>query len=109
MQNNASNVAPTVTPEEALRRQEAGATILDVRELDEWQEGHVPGATHIPLGSLPARVGELDLSAEIIAVCHSGVRSDAAVRALRRAGFSKSWNLAGGMVAWERRKLPITR
>jgi rhodanese-related sulfurtransferase len=109
MQNSASSAAPTVTPEEALRRQQAGAVILDVREPDEWQSGHVPGAKHVPLGSLRARIGELDPNAEIIAVCHSGVRSDAAVRALRQSGFANSWNLAGGMMAWERRKLPITR
>jgi rhodanese-related sulfurtransferase len=109
MQNSANNAAPTISPEEALRRQEAGAVIVDVREPDEWQAGHVPGAKHIPLGSLGARMGELDPNAEIIAVCHSGVRSDAAVKALRRAGFGNAWNLAGGMVAWERKKLPIVR
>jgi rhodanese-related sulfurtransferase len=109
MQQSANNKAPTVTPEEALRRKEAGAVILDVREPDEWQAGHVPGAKHIPLGSLTARAGELDPSAEIIAVCHSGVRSNAAVLALRRAGFGNSWNLAGGMLAWERQKMPIER
>jgi rhodanese-related sulfurtransferase len=98
-----------VTPEEAARRQEAGALILDVREPDEWQEGHIAGAKHVPLGSLQPRVGELDPNGEIIAVCHSGVRSNAAVLALRRAGFGNSWNLAGGMLAWERRKLPIER
>jgi rhodanese-related sulfurtransferase len=54
-------------------------------------------------------MSELDPSAEIIAVCHSGVRSDAAVKALRRAGFGNAWNLAGGMVAWEQKKLPVTR
>jgi rhodanese-related sulfurtransferase len=109
MQPSASNATPTVTPEEALHRQEAGAVIVDVREPDEWQSGHVPGAKHIPLGSLGARVNELDPSAEIIAVCHSGVRSEAAVKALRRAGFANAWNLAGGMVAWERKQLPVTR
>lgn len=109
MQPSASNATPTMTPEEALRRQEAGAVIVDVREPDEWQAGHVPGARHIPLRSLPTRVGELDPNGEIIAVCHSGVRSEAAVKALKQAGFSNVWNLGGGMVAWERKRLPITR
>ena len=109
MQQSAGNRAPTVTPGEALRRQQEGAMILDVREPEEWRMGHVPGARHIPLGSLPARAGELKRDAEIIAVCRSGARSDAAVVALQRAGFTNAWNLAGGMIAWQRDKLPVER
>jgi rhodanese-related sulfurtransferase len=100
---------PSVTPEDALARQQAGALIVDVREPHEWHDGHIPDAVLIPLGRLGARLGELDPSQEIIAVCHTGVRSQSAVQALRRVGFSNVWNLVGGMVAWERKQLPVTR
>ena len=98
-----------VTPKEAKARQEAGAIILDVRELDEWTGGHIAGAIHIPLGSIGSRLAELDPARETIAVCHSGVRSTTAARALLRSGFTQVKNLAGGMVAWAHDGLPVAK
>ena len=97
-----------ISAEEAQTRQQAGALMLDVREPDEWQEGHIPGARHVPLGELEMRLGELDPAQEIVAVCHSGYRSGIAAHALRATGFARVWNLDGGMVAWERARLPVT-
>jgi rhodanese-related sulfurtransferase len=100
---------PVITPDKAQDRQQAGAVIIDVRELEEWQEGHIPGALHIPLGSLSARVNEIDRNREVIIVCRSGTRSGRAVAALMQAGYPQVANLSGGMIAWVRLHLPVTR
>lgn len=78
------------------------AIILDVREQDEWDAGHAPGAVHIPLGDLPARLEDLpDTDAATLAVvCRGGGRSSRAVAWLSQQGFDVA-NLDGGMVAWE--------
>ncbi|HEV7126428.1 MAG TPA: rhodanese-like domain-containing protein [Ktedonobacterales bacterium] len=107
--SSGAGAVANVSPKEAQARQQAGAIILDVREPDEWADGHIAGATHIPLGSLGQRIAELDPSQEIIAVCHSGVRSTSAVRALQRIGFTQVKNLAGGMLAWVQDRLPVSK
>jgi rhodanese-related sulfurtransferase len=98
-----------ITPDKAQDRQQAGALIIDVRELDEWREGHIPGALHIPLGSLSAHVNEIDRNSEVIVVCRSGARSGRAVAALMQSGYTQVANLSGGMIAWARLNLPVTR
>lgn len=100
---------PQVTPEQAREKQQEGAVLLDVREPEEWREGHVPDAVHIPLGSLGARYRELDPSREIVTVCRSGHRSTTALKILQKAGFSRVHNLTGGMIAWQEKKLPVTK
>ena len=78
------------------------AILLDVREQDEWDAGHAPGAVHIPLGELPSRLDELpDTDAAPLAVtCRGGGRSSRAVAWLTQQGFDVA-NLAGGMKAWQ--------
>jgi rhodanese-related sulfurtransferase len=77
----------------------ADAVMLDVREPDEWQAGHIEGALHIPLADLPSRVGELPDEADLVVVCRSGGRSARAVAWLTRNGYD-AINLDGGMGAW---------
>jgi adenylyltransferase/sulfurtransferase len=79
--------------------------LLDVREPFEWQIVRLPEARHVPLGQLPSRLHELEPGREIIAYCHSGVRSLQAVSLLRGAGFSAR-SLAGGIDAWARERDP---
>jgi rhodanese-related sulfurtransferase len=98
-----------VTPPEAQRRAQKGALLLDVREPREWNAGHARGATLIPLGQLSQRLAELPRDREIIAIGRSGNRSGAATGLLRRAGFTQVRNMAGGMNAWCRAGLPVTR
>jgi rhodanese-related sulfurtransferase len=98
-----------VTPEETRAKQKAGVVIVDVREPYEWQEGHIPGAIHIPLGSLPRRLRELDPSREVITVCRSGHRSITAAQMLHQGGFSQVSSMAGGMISWTRQRLPVQR
>lgn len=78
------------------------AQILDVREPEEFDGplGRIPGARLIPLGSLAERTGELDPDKPIVAVCRAGGRSAQATNILRRAGFDRIANLAGGMLRW---------
>lgn len=88
-----------VDPFEAASLVESGAFLLDVREHHEWRAGHAPGAAHIPLGELPARVGELPGEEQVVVVCRSGARSLVATEALVGAGYA-ACNLVGGMQAW---------
>ena len=82
-----------------------GMAVLDVREQEEWDAGHVAGATHIPLGELPARIDELP-EEDLLVVCRSGGRSARATAWLNHSGF-EARNLAGGLVDWERGGLPL--
>ncbi|MGR3764452.1 rhodanese-like domain-containing protein [Rossellomorea sp. NS-SX7] len=73
--------------------------IIDVREDDEVAAGKIPSAKHISLGSIEARMNELDKSKEYIMVCRSGGRSGQAVQFLESQGFNVI-NMTGGMMAW---------
>ncbi|MEZ5216785.1 MAG: rhodanese-like domain-containing protein [Ilumatobacteraceae bacterium] len=76
-----------------------GAGVVDVREPDEYQSGHVPGARLIPLGEVPARVAEFPADSPIYVVCRSGARSGRACEFLRQQG-SDAINVGGGTLAW---------
>lgn len=76
------------------------AYLLDVREPDEWQAGHAPGAHHLPMMEVPARLAELPVDADIVVVCRSGGRSGQVVAYLVGNGWDNVRNLDGGMHAW---------
>jgi len=89
---------PTVTATDVA----ADARVLDVREQDEWDAGHIEGALHVPLGEVPVRLGELtgtDGEQALVVVCRSGGRSARAVAWLVANGVD-AVNLDGGMGAW---------
>jgi len=83
----------------------AGVVVLDVREDDEWVAGHVPGATHLPLGELVARADEVP-EGEVLVVCRVGGRSAQATAWLSGRGRA-AVNLAGGMHAWDAAGRPM--
>lgn len=87
------------------------SVILDVREDSEYKQGHIAKAVHIPLGQLKQRIGELDKYRErtVVAYCRTGHRSNSAAAVLRKQGFDKIHNLAGGIVAWQNANLPVTK
>jgi adenylyltransferase/sulfurtransferase len=74
--------------------------LLDVREPNEWEIGHLAGAMRISVNELHARMNELDTAREIVVYCRSGARSGRAVDMLRAAGFRKVKNMTGGILRW---------
>jgi sulfur-carrier protein adenylyltransferase/sulfurtransferase len=95
---------PAITPQQLKNRLAAGDKpfILDVRERHEWEITNLgpAGAVLIPKGEVLARMGELDTAAEIVVYCRSGVRSAQVIELLRQHGFTKLWNLVGGINRW---------
>ncbi|HSG24749.1 MAG TPA: rhodanese-like domain-containing protein [Anaerolineales bacterium] len=91
-----------VSVQDAFSMREEGAFILDVRNQDEWDAGHVPGATLIPLPQLASRLAELPQDQEIVVICRSGNRSATARDILLDAGFSSVTSVAGGFNDWAR-------
>lgn len=84
---------------------EDGQAVLDVREQDEWDDGHIPGALHIPMADLPTRIDELP-DAALLVVCRSGARSARVVAWLEHSGV-EARNLDDGMKAWLAAGLPM--
>ena len=87
------------------------AVLIDTREATEFADGHIVNAIHVPAGEVDSQVGKLEKykSRPVIAYCRSGHRSGSACRQLHKAGFEKVYNLRGGIMAWERDKLPVTK
>lgn len=87
------------------------ALMLDVRDDNEYQAGHVLNSTQIAFGKLKERVGELEKYKErpIVVMCHSGSRSAAACAILGKDGFAQVYNLAGGLMAWQKSNLPLQK
>lgn len=75
--------------------------LLDVRESYEYSQGHIPGAIHIPLNSLPQALADLDPEQGYVAICHSGSKARRAAAMLAEYGFNQVGVLLGGMDAWE--------
>src|SRR5215208_1174600 len=96
-----------VTPREAAARSDTPA-FLDVRERDEWEEGHIPGAVWIPRGNLESRVEQSlpDREQPVIVYCAGGSRSAFATRTLQDLGYTSVVNLAGGFTDWKRNGFP---
>jgi rhodanese-related sulfurtransferase len=96
-----------LTPKEASAGLERGELqLVDVREAYELAEARVAGAKHIPLASLPGRLGELDRARPVAFLCRSGIRSSIATRAAAKAGLDAA-NVRGGVIAWSRAGLPL--
>lgn len=74
--------------------------LLDVREPHEFAHCQIKGSINIPMNSVPARLNELDRDAEIITICHHGMRSGAVAEFLVSRGFTHIINLQGGIDAW---------
>jgi len=100
-----------LTPAQAtLLMNREDALVLDVRETGEWTSGHIPGARHITLAQLEKRMSEIEKLKDhpVIICCASGNRSSSACGRLKKGGFEKVFNLAGGISAWREASLPLT-
>jgi adenylyltransferase/sulfurtransferase len=93
-----------VTPRdvEAWLSRGEGVQLLDVREPQEAALGAIRGSVLIPLGELPGRLHEVDRTRPVVVYCRSGARSARGVELLRSAGLGRTYNLAGGILAWAR-------
>jgi adenylyltransferase/sulfurtransferase len=83
--------------------------VVDVREQDEWDEGHIPGAVHIPRGHLESRIERLapDLTRPVVIYCSAGNRSAFAAKTLAELGYEDVVSLAGGFTDWKRNGFPV--
>ncbi|MGK0674740.1 MAG: rhodanese-like domain-containing protein [Halothiobacillaceae bacterium] len=101
-----------ISPTEASRMMShEEPLVLDVREINEYREGHLRDAKHIPLGQLGGKINQLESWKDkpVIIYCRSGHRSGAACNLLAKHGFTKLYNLAGGIMAWTHSGLPLKK
>ncbi|MBM3635099.1 MAG: molybdopterin-synthase adenylyltransferase MoeB [Actinobacteria bacterium] len=107
----AREVIPEVEPSEVAPRVQAGdgPLVIDVRETAEWDQGHLPGAVHIPRGFLESRVAGAagNLEQELLISCASGQRSLLAAKTLADMGYSNVTSLAGGFARWKQNNYPV--
>lgn len=105
-----------VTPETASKEARSGqAVLVDVRQTEEWQHGHIEGAVRAPRGLLefladpasPRHSDALDATRRMIMVCHTGTRAALAGRTLKELGYADVALLEGGITAWQAAGLPL--
>jgi rhodanese-related sulfurtransferase len=96
--------APELSVQELQKMMQKEGTVLlyDVRQPEEFNEGHIKGAILMPLGDLPARYKEIPQKKKIVVYCRSGRRSAQAVAFLRAHGYPDAVSLAGGYLEWSR-------
>jgi molybdopterin/thiamine biosynthesis adenylyltransferase/rhodanese-related sulfurtransferase len=92
-----------------LLENEQPPALVDVRERDEWEQGHIPGAVHIPRGFLESRIEQAvpDHSRPVVLYCASGNRSVFAAKTLGELGYERASSLAGGIADWQRNGFPV--
>ena len=101
-----------ISPAEAASKLKSGeAVIVDVRDKDEWDEGHIPGALHMSRGTVELDIEEKvpDTNAMIICHCGGGGRSALAAESLQKMGYKNVRSMAGGFKAWKAAGLPVTK
>jgi rhodanese-related sulfurtransferase len=101
-----------ISPQDAASALKRGdALLIDVRDPDEWQEGHIPGAKNFSRGTIELEIEEAapDLSIPIVTHCGGGGRSALAAESLQRMGYKNVKSMAGGFKAWKAAGLPATR
>ena len=81
--------------------------LIDVREPFEYDTGHIPGITLIPMGDVASRLSEIPTDKEVIVTCRTGNRSAQIADFLRAQGFTNVHNMEGGIVAWEEAGYPV--
>ena len=90
-------------------RDRADVLLIDVREQTEYNEGHIPGITLIPMGEIPGRLAEIPKDKTVVVTCRSGNRSSQVASYLQQQGFTNIHDLQGGIVAWQQAGLPVER
>jgi molybdopterin/thiamine biosynthesis adenylyltransferase/rhodanese-related sulfurtransferase len=98
-----------VDPSEVRELAGEGVALIDVRETEEWDIGHLPGAKHVPRGYLESRIDAAvpDRSQRVILYCASGNRSALAANTLEELGFEHVESMTGGITLWKDRGYPV--
>ena len=86
----------------------SGAQVIDVRETDEYVSGHVPAATHVPLGTVPSNVDLFRSDVDVYVICQAGGRSMRACEFLHDEGITNVVNVIGGTAGWITLGNPVT-
>jgi rhodanese-related sulfurtransferase len=95
----------------ASKTKSSDAVIVDVREKDEWDDGHIPDAVHMSRGILELEIEDKfpDRNTTIICHCGGGGRSALAAESLQKMGYKNVRSMAGGFKAWKAAELPTTK
>jgi rhodanese-related sulfurtransferase len=107
-----SDKVKTLSPGELrdlLREKDSPYILVDVREDNEWANGRIPGAIHVPLSRFAKDVGKIPTSKQIIFYCQSGMRSRSALKLAKAQGLDADTHLGGGISEWRRHDMPIMR
>ncbi len=99
-------VVPEIDVEEFDEARGTAAAVIDVRQPEEYDAGHVPGAKLIPLSEVPGRLGEVPANGDVLVICQTGARSARATDFFRRQGIDAR-NVAGGTKAWIESGRPV--
>ncbi|MDG5789194.1 rhodanese-like domain-containing protein [Evansella sp. AB-P1] len=86
---------------ELVKSPEKGKVIIDVRELDEYEAGHIPGVPLLPMNTIPSLLDGFDKNNEYVFICRSGNRSQNVSLYMKENGFDKVTNFNGGMLSWD--------
>ncbi len=104
------DLGPEVSPDVVSQLNAQGdIVVIDVREPSEYADGHIAGATLIPLGTLPDNLSSVPTDQPVVLVCHSGNRSGQAYSYLTQQGYTNVHNMTGGMIAWQAAGLTIEK
>src|SRR5205085_2984525 len=101
-----------ISPQDAAAKLKSGdVVIVDVRDKDEWDEGHIAGALHMSRGTIELDIEEKvpDTNAMIICHCGGGGRGALATESLQKMGYKNVRNMSGGFKAWKAASLPMTK
>jgi molybdopterin/thiamine biosynthesis adenylyltransferase/rhodanese-related sulfurtransferase len=109
LQQTRSEISEIDATEARVRIESGEPVVVDVREQDEWDEGHIAGAVHVPRGYLESRIERLepDTSRPVIVYCSGGNRSAFAAKTLAEVGYEDIVSLAGGFTDWKRNGFPV--
>jgi rhodanese-related sulfurtransferase len=97
------------TLRQRLAATEGKPLVVDVREVDEFEAAHIAEAQIAPLGKVEESMANIAKDREIVLVCRSGRRSGLAYKRLAAQGFTRLWNMEGGMIAWEKLGYPVEK
>ena len=100
-----------ISPNETKERLERGAVVIDVREEDDWREGHIKGAKHLSRGMVELEIEDEipDVNQPIICYCGGGSRASLVTESLQKMGYKNVRSIRGGLRAWQAAGLPTAK